>query len=101
MGLSPNAATSGGASLYGSGSASASGSSSVGVSAGSNSSSVAPGNDETTSSVQFMWQPLSDINYPTITLLASFKVSGSIDLLVANAVTFKPPVAKIMFCCRS
>lgn len=33
-----------------------------------------PGN-ESTSSVQFMWQPLSDINYPSITLLASFKVS--------------------------
>lgn len=30
---------------------------------------------ESTSSVQFMWQPLSDINYPSITLLASFKVS--------------------------
>lgn len=32
-------------------------------------------NDESTSNVQFMWQPLSDINYPSITLLASFKVS--------------------------
>lgn len=32
--------------------------------------------DEGTSSVQFMWQPLSDINYPSITLLASFKVTS-------------------------
>ena len=32
--------------------------------------------DDGTSSVQFMWQPLSDISYPSITLLASFKVSG-------------------------
>ena len=31
--------------------------------------------DETAKSVQFMWQPLSDLSYPTITLLASFKVS--------------------------
>ena len=87
VGLSSSAAATGGASLYGTGSSRASGSSSVGVSAGASGSSGGRSDDET-SSVQFMWQPLSDINYPTITLLASFKVSGSIDLLATNVVIF-------------
>ena len=78
VGLSSSAAASSGASLYGTGSTTASGSTSVGVSAGASGSSGEP-SDDTSSSVQFMWQPLSDINYPTITLLASFKVSGSKD----------------------
>ena len=46
--------------------------SSVGDSAGA---TGGDSGDGSTSSVQFMWQPLSDINYPSITLLASFKVS--------------------------
>ena len=84
VGLSSSAADTGGASLYGTGSTTASGSSSVGVSAGASGSSGEPSEDET-SSVQFMWQPLSDINYPTITLLASFKVSGSVDLFTTRS----------------
>lgn len=78
-GLSSSAAAVGGASPYGMGSATATGSTSVEASAGPSSSSGGP-SDDTTSSVQFMWQPLSDISYPTITLLASFKVSGSVDI---------------------
>ena len=27
--------------------------------------------------VQFMWQPLTEMSYPRVTLLASFKVGGS------------------------
>jgi hypothetical protein len=64
-------------SLYGTGSTTASRSTSVEVSAAAGHDSGGPSEDETikTSSVQFMWQPLSDIDYPTITLLASFTVS--------------------------
>ena len=76
VGPSSSAAATSGASLYSTGPTTASGSPSVGGSAGAGSSSGGPSEDETTSSVQFMWQPLSDINYPSITLLASFKVSG-------------------------
>ena len=79
VGPSSSAAATGGASLYNTGPTTDSGSPSVGESAGASSSSGGPSEDEATSSVQFMWQPLSDINYPTITLLASFKVSGCID----------------------
>ena len=52
------------------------------ASAGVSSTGEGPSEDETTSNVQFMWQPLSDIGYPTITLLASFKVSEHIHCLV-------------------
>ena len=52
------------------------------ASAGVSSTGEEPSEDETTSSVQFMWQPLSDISYTTITLLASFKVSEHIHCLM-------------------
>ncbi len=85
VGLSSSAAALGGASPYGTGSTTASGSTSVEVSAGPSITSEGP-SDDTTSSVQFMWQPLSDISYPTITLLASFKVSGSVDIANVHVV---------------
>ena len=37
--------------------------------------------------VRFMWQPLTELSYPKVTLLASFKVGGSVgcdDLLIGN-----------------
>jgi hypothetical protein len=85
VGLSSSAAAVGGASPYGTGSTTASGSTSVEVSARPSSTSGGP-SDDATSSVQFMWQPLSDISYPTITLLASFKVSGSVDIANVHVV---------------
>lgn len=73
---SSTAATAAGPSLHSPGSvlASAGGSPSGAESVGA--ASGGPTSDESTCSVQFMWQPLSDIRYPSITLLASFKVSS-------------------------
>ena len=34
--------------------------------------------------VQFMWQPLTEMSYPRVTLLASFKVGGSVGCCVAD-----------------
>ena len=34
--------------------------------------------------VQFMWQPLTEITYPHVTLLASFKVSVTMPVLASS-----------------
>ena len=47
----------------------------VGGAGGGASATAQPAED---SIVQFMWQPLTDMSYPKVTLLASFKVGGSI-----------------------
>ena len=46
-----------------------------GVAGGGASATAQPPED---SIVQFMWQPLTDMSYPKVTLLASFKVGGSV-----------------------
>ena len=51
----------------------------VGGARGEASATAQPPED---SIVQFMWQPLTDMTYPKVTLLASFKVGGSVICLV-------------------
>ena len=51
----------------------------VGGARGEASATAQPAED---SIVQFMWQPLTDMTYPKVTLLASFKVDGSVICLV-------------------